>query len=73
MGCKVQVHVPVVHPGKGPKVGDRQSGRSTGGSLISQGRYGNCEGLTGTLKPGGKRSSGEAGRLTPYVVDSLGY
>ena len=61
-----------MHPGQRPKVGDRQSGRSTGGSLISQGRYGNCEGLTGTLKSGGKRSSGEAAKANPYVVDSLG-
>ena len=64
-GYKVQLCVSVVHPGKRPKVGDRQSGRSTGGSLISQGRYGNCEGQTGTLKTSGKRSSGEAGKANP--------
>ena len=56
---------PVVHPGQRSKVGDRQSGHSTGGSLISQGRYGNCEGLTETLKLGGKRSSGEAAKANP--------
>ena len=38
LGCKVQLHVPVVHPGQRPKVGDRQPGRSTGGGkLISSG------------------------------------
>ena len=26
VGCKVQLHVPVVHPGQRPKVGDGQSG-----------------------------------------------
>ena len=67
LGCKVQLHVLVVHPGQRPKVGDRQSGRSTGGSLIFQGRYGNCEGLTGILKPGGKRSSGEATKPTAWI------
>lgn len=36
MGCKVQLHVPVVHPGQRPKVGDGQSGRSTVGKLFSR-------------------------------------
>ena len=30
LGCKVQLHVLFVHPGQHPKVGHRQSGRSTG-------------------------------------------
>ena len=65
MGCKVQLHILVMHPGQRPKVGDRQSGWSTVGRITLQGRYGNREGLTGTLKWGGKRRSGEAAKANP--------
>ena len=35
------------------------------GRITLQGRYGTREGLTGTLKRGGKRSSGEAAKANP--------
>ena len=37
LDCKVQLHVPVVHPGQRAEVGDRQSGRRTVGKLYSLG------------------------------------
>ena len=43
-----------------------------GGEASPQGRYGNREGLTGTLKRNGERSSGEATKANPLRGGFIG-
>ena len=71
---KVQLHVPVVHPGQRPKLGDHQSGWST----VGEASFLRVATVTvkAWLEPWNGAANGALAkirRLTPYVVDTLGY
>ena len=59
-GCKVLLHLLVVHPGKRPSRGSPVRATYGGGSE-PPGRYGSHEGLSGTLN---------TGRLTEFKVNT---